>query len=171
MKQFSPRVTPQTMVAFAPMELPRRTRVGRNLAGGFLKATRGFMSLVKTMFGPRNTSSSTVTLSQTSTQFLTVTWLPIRAPLSMKAWSPTLQSLPMTAPFMTWAKAQTRVPAPMASDSHRARSCTKTDGSSATSGDRFPQLVRHPLLLLRRDLREERQREDLAGRLLGHRER
>src|SRR5208282_2067966 len=119
------------MVAFAPMDAPRLTTVGRNFSGGFLKATRGNKSFVNTTFGPRNTSSSTVTLSHTSTLFLTVTRLPNLAPVSRKAWSPTLQSLPRVAPFITWANAQTRVRGPTSSDSQRPFSWTKTDGSRA----------------------------------------
>jgi hypothetical protein len=62
MKQYSPRVTPQTMVAFAPIELPRRTRVERysDFRGTWL---RGLETLVKTQLGPQKTSSSSTTPS------------------------------------------------------------------------------------------------------------
>src|SRR4051812_10772107 len=59
----------------------------------------------------------------------------------------------------------------MASDSQRARPCTNTEGSRPTSADRLPQLVGHARLLVGGELWEERQREDLARGLLGHRER
>ena len=52
---------PQTIVAFAPMVAPRCTLVDSKLFGSFLKAARGFRSLVKTANGPTNTSSSIVT--------------------------------------------------------------------------------------------------------------
>ena len=57
--EYGPMVTPQTMVALAPIEAPRRTSVGTTCQS-VLKA-RGVSSLVKAMCGPRNTSSSTVT--------------------------------------------------------------------------------------------------------------
>src|SRR5205823_3620207 len=79
-------------VALAPIEAPRFTRVGENWSGVGGKAARGLRTLVKTMFGPRKTSSSMVTPFQTSTLFFTMTRLPSFAPLSMKAWSHTLQS-------------------------------------------------------------------------------
>src|SRR2546425_2314388 len=62
MKAYSPSVTPQTMVAFAPIEPPRFTSVRRY---SFLRGTwlRGFITLVNTHDGPRNTSSSSSTPS------------------------------------------------------------------------------------------------------------
>ena len=48
----------------------------------------------------------------------------------MNAWSPMLQSDPMTAPLSTWANAQTLVPTPTVLDSHRPIGWTKTPGSS-----------------------------------------
>src|SRR5438105_1652142 len=122
---YSPMVTPQTMVALAPMVAPRRTIVSPNSSRFFLNPTRGRSTLVKTALGPTNTSSSRRTPSQMRTAFLMVTRLPITAPVSTKAWSPTLQRLPMRAPFMTWANAQMRVPSPTWSLSQSPRSCTK----------------------------------------------
>jgi hypothetical protein len=60
MKQYSPSLLPQTMVALAPIVAPRFTSVGRN---SFLRSisARGFMTLVKTQEGPQKTPSSTVT--------------------------------------------------------------------------------------------------------------
>src|SRR5437660_12056466 len=62
MNAYSPRVTPHTIVAFAPMDEPRLTSVGRYSC---LRDTwlRGFITLVKTHDGPQNTSSSRVTPS------------------------------------------------------------------------------------------------------------
>ena len=62
MKAYSPSVVPQTIVAFAPIEAPRRTNVRRY---SFLRETwlRGFMTFVKTIEGPQNTSSSSSTPS------------------------------------------------------------------------------------------------------------
>src|SRR5258708_15928858 len=61
-KEYSPRVTPLTMVAFAPMEEPRFTSVRRYSP---FRDTwlRGVSTLVKTMDGPQNTSSSISTPS------------------------------------------------------------------------------------------------------------
>src|SRR5256885_6970027 len=57
MKAYSPRVTPHTIVAFAPIEPPRLTSVSRYSC---LRETwaRGFSTLVNTQDGPQNTSSS-----------------------------------------------------------------------------------------------------------------
>ncbi len=62
MKAYSPRVTPQTTVALAPIVAPRRTTVGRYSC---FRETwlRGFNTLVKTQLGPQKTSSSSVTPS------------------------------------------------------------------------------------------------------------
>src|SRR6266536_807018 len=127
-------VTPQTTVAFAPMVAPWRTSVGTSRSRDFLRPARGARSLVNTMLGPRNTSSSTVTRSHTSTAFFTVTRSPSLAPPSMKTWSQTLQSAPTSAPGRTWAKAQMRVLGPTRSLSHSALGCTDTDGSSPPAG-------------------------------------
>jgi hypothetical protein len=57
-----PTVTPQTMVALAPMEAPRSTSVGSNACLRSTKA-RGVRTLVNTADGPTNTSRSSVTPS------------------------------------------------------------------------------------------------------------
>ena len=98
--------------------------MGRNCAGARLKAARGAGSFVNTAIGPTKTSSSRVTLSQTQTPFFTITRSPIRAPPSTNTWPQMLQSAPIRAPFMTWAKAQILVPAPTSSLSQRAFSWT-----------------------------------------------
>ena len=62
MNEYSPSVEPQTMVAFAPIDAPRRTSVARY---SFFRDTwlRGFMTFVNTIDGPQNTSSSSTTPS------------------------------------------------------------------------------------------------------------
>ena len=62
MNAYSPSVTPQMIVALAPIEPPRFTSVRRY---SFLRETwlRGFMTLVNTQEGPQNTSSSSSTPS------------------------------------------------------------------------------------------------------------
>src|SRR5687768_11325326 len=54
MKLYSPSVTPHTIVAFAPIVAPRRTRVRlySSFRGTWL---RGLMTFVKTIDGPQNT--------------------------------------------------------------------------------------------------------------------
>ena len=118
-------VTPHTMVALAPTVAFARIKVGVSPAPVFLIYARGFMSLVKTQFGPRKTLSSTVTRSQMATPFLTVTLLPRTTPDSIKAWSPILQLAPTRAPSITWAKAQMKVFGPIWLDSTRACGCAK----------------------------------------------
>jgi hypothetical protein len=67
-KQYSPSVTPQTIVALAPIDAPRRTYVGRYSA---LRDTAllGFITFVNTMDGPQNTSSPSSTPSYNDTLF------------------------------------------------------------------------------------------------------
>ena len=62
MKAYSPMVWPHTTVALAPMVAPRFTMVRRY---SFLRLTwlRGLLTLVNTIDGPQNTSSSSVTAS------------------------------------------------------------------------------------------------------------
>src|SRR5262245_13464968 len=60
MKQYSPSTWPQTMVAFAPIVVPRLTRVWRNSLFRSISA-RGLLTLVNTHEGPQNTPSSSVT--------------------------------------------------------------------------------------------------------------
>ena len=61
-KAWAPIVVPQTIVQLAPSVAPRSTSVRRYSA---LRGTaeRGLKTLVKTMLGPQNTSSSSVTAS------------------------------------------------------------------------------------------------------------
>ncbi len=62
MKAYSPSVTPQTIVAFAPIEPPRLTSV---FMYSCLRETwlRGFSTFVNTHDGPQKTSSSSSTPS------------------------------------------------------------------------------------------------------------
>src|SRR5262249_13077531 len=60
MKQYSPSTWPQTMVALAPIVLPRLTRVWRNSLLRSISA-RGLLTLVNTQDGPQKTPSSSVT--------------------------------------------------------------------------------------------------------------
>ena len=62
MNAYSPSVVPQTIVAFAPIVAPRRTSVRRY---SLRRETwlRGFITFVKTIDGPQNTSSSSSTPS------------------------------------------------------------------------------------------------------------
>src|ERR1041384_6876282 len=76
-KARSPTVTPQTTVAFAPIDAPTRTRVATSSVGNALRGRRSF---VKVAFGPTKTSSSSTTRSHTWTPFFTTTPLPMRAP-------------------------------------------------------------------------------------------
>ena len=61
-KQYSPSVDPQTIVALAPIDAPRRTSVRRY---SFRRDTwlRGFITFVNTIDGPQNTSRSSSTPS------------------------------------------------------------------------------------------------------------
>ena len=88
------------------------------------------------------------TPSQTATPFFTVQWSPRIAPVSTNEPSPMLQSRPTTAPRMTWACAQTRVPGPTVSDSHRPRSWTNTsdDANPVTRSASWFQWVTIPFL-------------------------
>jgi hypothetical protein len=105
-------VLPHTTVQFAPSVAPRRTSVGRYSC---LRATpeRGLTTFVKTMLGPQNTSSSSVTASYTLTLFWMRTWSPITAALPTKTFCPSEQSRPMRAPAHTWTQCQMRVPSPI----------------------------------------------------------
>src|SRR5207244_4054984 len=79
MNAYSPSVTPQMIVALAPIELPRFTSVRRY---SFLRGTwlRGFITLVNTQEGPQKTSSSSSTPSQMEQVFWMLTLLPSVVP-------------------------------------------------------------------------------------------
>src|ERR1700722_4409553 len=121
-----PIVRPGRIVAFAPIEAPRLTKVRVYDAGFCL--LRGNGSLVNVALGPTKTSSSRVTPSQSCTPHLTVTRSPTSAPPSIKVWSQMLQSAPMRAPGSTCAKAQMRVLGPIVPVSTRASGCAKYCG-------------------------------------------
>src|SRR5689334_553956 len=96
-KQYSPSVVPQTIVAFAPIDEPRRTSV---LRYSFLRDTwlRGFITLVNTIDGPQKTSSSRMTPSYNETLFWILQLSPMRTPFITTTFWPRLQRLPITAP-------------------------------------------------------------------------
>src|SRR5262245_3461465 len=60
MKQYSPSTWPDTMVALAPIVVPRLTRVWRNSLFRSISA-RGLLTFVNTQEGPQKTPSSSVT--------------------------------------------------------------------------------------------------------------
>ena len=68
MKQYFPSVAPQTMVPFALIEAPIRTRVGRYSCFRDT-ALRGFTTFVNTIEGPQKASLSRVTPSYNETLF------------------------------------------------------------------------------------------------------
>ena len=72
--------TPQTTVAFAPIEAPRCTTVGVTTQSG--ETARGRLSLVKTALGPTKTSSASCTPRYTETLFWILVPAPIRTPAS-----------------------------------------------------------------------------------------
>src|SRR2546426_10958895 len=84
--EFSPMVTPHTMVALAPMLAPRLTSVGTTCQSSAANSSpaspvaRGLRSLVKHTWGPIRAPSS------------------IRTPVGMKAKASTLTLLPSTTP-------------------------------------------------------------------------
>src|SRR3972149_11376415 len=68
---YLPMVVPHTIVEFAPMVAPLLTRVGRNSCFLSIKAL-GLYTLVNTIDGPQNTSSSRVTPLYMETLFWTL---------------------------------------------------------------------------------------------------
>src|SRR5437763_13752723 len=105
MNAYSPSVTPHRIVALAPMEPPRLTRVGRYSC---LRDTwlRGFSTLVHAHDGPQDTSSSRVTPSWIDT----LTWIfplwPDRVPGITPTFRASLHRPPKTAPGLTFQTAQ-----------------------------------------------------------------
>src|SRR5437763_13726825 len=90
MNAYSPSVTPHTIVALAPMDEPRFTRVGRYscLPGTSL---RGFTTFVNTQDRPQNTPSSSVTPAWIDTLSSISTLSPMRLPALTTAYRPTQQ--------------------------------------------------------------------------------
>src|SRR6218665_577581 len=128
----APTVMPGSKVALAPIDAPWRTTV-RAKASGRCRL-RGKRSLLKVALGPTNTSDSSRMPSHRGTPLWMVTPSASHTSFSMKTWSQTLQSAPILAPGKTWAKAQMRVPAPTAVDSHRACGWTKKSGMGLLAG-------------------------------------
>ena len=69
-------------------------------------------TLVNTIEGPQNTSSSSSTPFVDRTLFCTLTLLPSRVPPMTTTFCPRLHRSPITAPGITWQKCQICVPAP-----------------------------------------------------------
>src|SRR4051812_42432816 len=112
MNAYRPTVVPHTIVEFAPTVAPRlRIVVSYNECR--LTCERGFDTFVKTHDGPRNTSSSMTTPEYTATLFWILTLFPMSVAPSMLTFCPMTHDLPMRAPFITWAKCQILVPAPI----------------------------------------------------------
>src|SRR6267143_3451314 len=105
-------VTPHTMVAFAPIEQPRRNRVVSYRECRFT-CERGLLTFVSTQLGPRNTSSSTTTPVYTETLFCILTLFPISTPPSTLTFCPITHFWPICAPFITCEKCQIFVPGPI----------------------------------------------------------
>src|SRR5438067_7174925 len=93
--------TPQTMVAFAPIDAPRPTTVG--ITSQSVAAARGYRSFVNTAPGPTNTSSSIVTPLYTDTLFWILQPEPIRTPASMNTFLPMTHRAPTDEPSRTCA--------------------------------------------------------------------
>ena len=107
----SPISTPHTMVAFAPTDAPRLTRVGVGCQSAF--TARGSRSFVKAADGPMNTSSASSTPRYTDTLFCTFTRSPIWTPWSTKTFFPSVQPAPITEPLRKWLWCQMLVPPPI----------------------------------------------------------
>src|SRR6185436_8779953 len=99
------------MVVFAPMLAPRLTSV---VLYSSLRETwlRGLTTLVNTIDGPQNTSSSRITPVYNDTLFWILTLLPTTTSGETTTFWPMLQSRPIRARGITWEKCQIFVPAP-----------------------------------------------------------
>ena len=82
--------------------------------------------LVNVTFGPINTSSCIRAPFHSWTPLPTVTRSPILTSLSMRVWLAIMVLSPISAPSRMCAKADTRLPEPMLSLSHRACGWMKT---------------------------------------------
>ncbi len=125
MRAYSPISLPQTIVAFAPTDAPRRSMVGLY---SFLRATalRGFITLVKTIDGPRNTSSSHTTPVYTLTLFWIFTLRPNFTSGDMTTFCPILQFSPIVQFGIMCEKCHILVPFPIVQPSSTyADSCLK----------------------------------------------
>src|SRR5262245_8619371 len=119
---------PQTMVQLAPRVAPCRTRVGRSSSMRRI-ALRGLNTLVNTIDGPQNTSSSRVTPSYTETLFWIFTLLPMLTFGPITTFWPIRQFLPRRELLNTWETCQIVVPSPIStSSSMKADSWTKYVG-------------------------------------------
>src|SRR5262249_43113441 len=112
MNAYSPIVTPQTIVQLAPKVAPRRTKVGRSSSIRRI-SLRGLNTLVKTIDGPQNTSSSRVTPSYTETLFWILTPSPILTLGPTTTFWPIRQFFPMCEFFNMCETCQMVVPSPI----------------------------------------------------------
>src|SRR5690606_4397997 len=103
---------PQTIVAFAPMVAPCFTSVCK-YSPLRLTELRGLITLVNTIDGPRNTSSSHLTPVYIETLFCTLTFFPSTTCGEITTFCPILQFSPITQSGMMWEKCQILVPAPI----------------------------------------------------------
>src|SRR3954453_124817 len=133
----TPISSPGRIVAFAPIEAPRRTSV-RGYSSSQWRL-RGKRSLVNVGLGPMNTSSSTVTPPHSCTPDLTVTRSPTTTPFSTNTPSHRLQSSPTRAPSSTCANAHTFVPRPTSLLSQSPWGWTNTSGIDALPLARRPR--------------------------------
>jgi hypothetical protein len=108
---YAPTVCPHTTVALAPIDAPRRTSVRRYSC---FRDTwlRGLSTLVNTIDGPQNTSSSSSTPSYRLTLFWIFALRPTRTPAITTTFWPSEQSSPTSHPGIRWQKCQTLVRAP-----------------------------------------------------------
>lgn len=109
-RAYSPISTPQMIVAFAPIVAPFLTTVFLNSAFLFRKLL-GLITLVKTIEGPRKTSSSIVTPSYKETLFCIFTLLPTTTFRSTKTFWPRLLFSPISHPGIRWQKCHMYTPA------------------------------------------------------------
>lgn len=113
--QFSPMVIPGKITAPAPMDAPSSITVRRGLSKSDLLL--GYLSFVKTTFGPTKTPLPILNPFHIETPFFTVTRSPIITSDSMKQWAPILQFAPIDAPWSTMVNCQIRVSSPISFDS------------------------------------------------------
>src|SRR5215469_6907958 len=112
MNAYRPMVVPQTIVAFAPIDAPRRTTVFsyrwcRRIC------ERGLVTLVNTHDGPQNTSSSRISPVYRETLFWILTLFPTTTSAAIETFCPILQFWPIRQFFSRWQKCQILVPAPI----------------------------------------------------------
>ena len=122
---YRPTVTPQTMVAFAPIVHPRFNWVVSYSECRFT-CERGLVTFVRTHEGPRNTSSSMTDAGVNRHVVLNLDIVSDDCPAVDIHVLTDDDRWPIRAPFMTCEKCQIFVPAPISAPSSAyADSCTK----------------------------------------------